>query len=158
MTCTIPNAFKLLSTATFFGAVFCFSAFCFKNMYVFLVLFSIGEMLVFSIQGPVNYISLHCVKPSMRPIALAMSTVSIHIFGDVPSSPLVGVLQDSINNWRISALILTSGFFVASAVWFTGIFLEATDRFTEDTENPTTTTDNSTTTTPLLGDESAGEA
>lgn len=47
-------------------------------------------------QGPVNYICLHCVKPSMRPLAMAMSTVSIHLFGDVPSSPLVGVLEVSL--------------------------------------------------------------
>ncbi|CAL5411303.1 unnamed protein product [Camellia sinensis] len=39
-------------------------------------------------QGSVNYVCLHCVKPSM-----AMSTVAIHILGDVPSSPLVGILQ-----------------------------------------------------------------
>jgi hypothetical protein len=44
-------------------------------------------------QAPVNYICLHCVKPSLRPLSMAMSTVSIHIFGDVPSSPLVGLLQ-----------------------------------------------------------------
>ena len=29
---------------------------------------------------------------------MAMSTVSIHIFGDVPSSPLVGVLQVCLQN------------------------------------------------------------
>ncbi|XP_060216611.1 probable sphingolipid transporter spinster homolog 2 isoform X3 [Lycium barbarum] len=46
-------------------------------------------------KGPVNYVCLHSVKPSLRPLSMAMSTVSIHIFGDVPSSPLVGVLQVS---------------------------------------------------------------
>lgn len=49
-------------------------------------------------KGPVNFIVLHCVKPSLRPLAMAMSTVSIHIFGDVPSSPLVGVLQVSFSD------------------------------------------------------------
>lgn len=44
-------------------------------------------------QGPVNFVCLHCVKPSLRPLSMAISTVSIHIFGDVPSSPLVGVFQ-----------------------------------------------------------------
>lgn len=41
---------QLLSATTFLGAVFCFSAFCFKNMYAFLALFAIGELLVFSTQ------------------------------------------------------------------------------------------------------------
>ncbi|KAF5205491.1 Major facilitator superfamily, partial [Thalictrum thalictroides] len=47
---TINNAFKLLSGATFLGAIFCFSAFCMKNMYGFLALFAVGELLVFATQ------------------------------------------------------------------------------------------------------------
>ncbi|RVW47085.1 putative sphingolipid transporter spinster-like 2 [Vitis vinifera] len=34
----------------FFGAICCFSAFCFKSLYGFLALFSIGELLVFATQ------------------------------------------------------------------------------------------------------------
>ncbi|XP_023733187.1 probable sphingolipid transporter spinster homolog 2 isoform X2 [Lactuca sativa] len=132
MNSTIPNAFKLLSIATFFGAVFCFSAFCFSSLYVFLVLFLIGEILVFATQGPVNFVCLHSVKPSLRPLSMAISTVSIHIFGDVPSSPLVGILQDKLNNWRTSALILTSVFFLAAGIWFIGIFLPSVDRYDEE--------------------------
>ncbi|KAG6489771.1 hypothetical protein ZIOFF_051050 [Zingiber officinale] len=176
---TISNAFKLLSGATFLGAIFCFSAFCFKSLYGFIAFFSIGEILVFATQigtidkysayisfdhahipanihppnavsvnwnwvlkdpkipellAPVNYICLHCVNPSLRPLSMAMSTVSIHIFGDVPSSPLVGVLQDYVNNWRESALILTSILFIASAIWFSGIFIPSVDRFNEDSD------------------------
>ncbi|KAL1802047.1 hypothetical protein ACET3Z_030694 [Daucus carota] len=135
MTATISNAFKLLSVATFFGAIFCFVAFCFKSLYGFLAFFAIGELLVFATQGPVNYVCLHTVKPSVRPLAMAMSTVSIHIFGDVPSSPLVGVVQDYLNDWRKTSLILTSIFFLASAIWFIGIFLHSVDRFNEDSEH-----------------------
>jgi len=51
-------------------------------------------------QAPVNYVCLHCVKPSLRPISMAMSTVAIHIFGDVPSSPLVGVLQVCLHSFH----------------------------------------------------------
>ncbi|KAL6140194.1 hypothetical protein ACLB2K_058494 [Fragaria x ananassa] len=101
MTNTITNAFKLLATATFIGAIICFGAFCLKNMYGFLALFAVGQLLVFAVQGPVNYVCLHCVKPSLRPLSMAISTVAIHIFGDVPSSPLVGVLQDHIKNWSV---------------------------------------------------------
>ncbi|KAL7591210.1 hypothetical protein Lser_V15G34329 [Lactuca serriola] len=149
MNATIPNAFKLLSTATFFGAIFCFSAFCFKNLYAFIVLFLIGEILVFATQGPVNFVCLHTVKPSLRPLSMAMSTVSIHVFGDVPSSPLVGVLQDNIKNWRTSALILTSILFLASGIWFIGIFVQSVDRYNEDSEHQDGNTER-TNTTPLL--------
>ncbi|RVX23651.1 putative sphingolipid transporter spinster-like 3 [Vitis vinifera] len=116
MDATISNAFKLLSGATFLGAIFCFISFCLKGLYGFIALFSVGELLVFATQviynlvslgynlehltywyhdpnAPVNYVCLHCVRPSLRPLSMAMSTVAIHIFGDVPSSPLVGILQ-----------------------------------------------------------------
>ncbi|KAK4801230.1 hypothetical protein SAY86_021717 [Trapa natans] len=155
MNSTIPNAFKLLSASTFLGAIFCFTAFCFKSMYAFLALFAIGELLVFATQAPVNYVSLHCVKPSMRPISMAISTVSIHIFGDVPSSPLVGVLQDYVNNWRETALILTAILFPAAGIWLIGIFLKSVDRFNEDSEPKHVPTDASSATTPLLVEKPA---
>ncbi|EOA29311.1 hypothetical protein CARUB_v10025591mg [Capsella rubella] len=117
---TIPNAFKLLSGATFLGAVFCFTAFTLKSLYGFIALFALGEFLVFATQAPVNYVCLHCVKPSLRPLSMAISTVAIHIFGDVPSSPLVGIVQDHINSWRKTALMLTSILFLAATIWFTG--------------------------------------
>ncbi|CAM8907847.1 hypothetical protein QQ045_009873 [Rhodiola kirilowii] len=134
MVATLNNAFKLLAGATFFGAIFCFTAFCMKNLYAFIVLFAVGELLVFATQAPVNYVCLHCVKPSLRPLSMAMSTVSIHIFGDVPSSPLVGVLQDQLKNWRSTTLILTTIFFLAAGIWFVGIFFNSVDRYAEDAE------------------------
>ncbi|KAL3614412.1 hypothetical protein CASFOL_042486 [Castilleja foliolosa] len=149
MTSTISNAFKLLSVATFAGAVFCFAAFCFKNLYAFLFLFAIGELLVFATQAPVNFVCLHCVKPSLRPLSMAISTVSIHIFGDVPSSPLVGLLQDQIDNWRATALILTSILFVSAIIWFFGILLHSVDRSDDESEKPVTLVDKSRA-TPLL--------
>ncbi|XLU45758.1 hypothetical protein S245_040572, partial [Arachis hypogaea] len=106
----------LLSGATFLGAIFCLIAFCFRSLSGFIVLFSIGELLIFATQAPVNYVSLHCVKPILRVLSMAISTVSIHIFGDVPSSPLVGILQDHINDWRKTALCLTSIFFLATII------------------------------------------
>ncbi|XVF61442.1 hypothetical protein PTKIN_Ptkin08bG0129800 [Pterospermum kingtungense] len=134
MGATISNAFILLSGATFLGAIFCFVAFCLRSLYGFIVLFAVGELLVFATQAPVNFVCLHTVKPSLRPLSMAMSTVSIHIFGDVPSSPLVGVLQDHVNNWRETALILTSIFFLAAGIWFIGVFLHSVDKSNDESE------------------------
>lgn len=157
MTATLPNAFKLLSAATFFGAICCFGAFCFESLYGFVALFSIGELLVFATQGPVNYVCLHSVKPGLRPLSMAMSTVAIHIFGDVPSSPLVGILQDHLHNWRATALILTSIMFVAALIWFIGIFIHSEDQINEESEQspvPVTVSTKSNT-TPLLEEKTA---
>ncbi|CAN6840149.1 unnamed protein product [Brassica oleracea] len=135
VTSTIPNAFKLLSGATFIGATCCFTAFTLKSLYGFVALFAIGELLVFATQAPVNYVCLHCVEPSLRPLSMAISTVAIHIFGDVPSSPLVGIVQDHIDSWRKTALILTSVLFLAAAIWFIGMFINIVDRFNEEAES-----------------------
>ncbi|GAB2232041.1 hypothetical protein Drorol1_Dr00011062 [Drosera rotundifolia] len=138
---TIPNAFKLLSGATFLGAIFCFSAFCFKSLYAFIAFFSVGELLIFATQAPVNYVCLRSVRPSLRPLSMAISTVSIHIFGDVPSSPLVGVLQDYVNNWRVTSLVLTSVLFPAAGIWFLGVFLKVSDTLAIDDEDESTETE-----------------
>ncbi|XP_019083480.1 PREDICTED: probable sphingolipid transporter spinster homolog 3 isoform X4 [Camelina sativa] len=50
VTATIPNAFKLLSGATFLGAVLCFTAFTLKSLYGFIAIFALGELLVFATQ------------------------------------------------------------------------------------------------------------
>ncbi|CAO2035840.1 unnamed protein product [Urochloa humidicola] len=149
---TIPNGFRLLSGATFLGAIFCFGAFCFKSLYGFIIFFSIGEILVFATQAPVNFICLHSIKLHLRPLSMAVSTVSIHIFGDVPSSPLVGLLQDKINNWRSTALILTSILFIAAVFWFIGMFVPSVDRSKEETEHDVPAADRSNL-RPLLDDE-----
>ncbi|OVA07335.1 Major facilitator superfamily [Macleaya cordata] len=151
ITSTISNAFKLLSGAAILGAIFCFSSFFSKNLYIFIALFAIGELLIFATQAPVNFVCLHCVKPSLRPLSMAMSTVSIHIFGDVPSAPLVGVLQDHIHNWRKTSLILTSILFLAAFIWFVGIFFHSVDRYNEeDSEEHNDTTIKSSYPKPLV--------
>ncbi|XP_014510564.1 probable sphingolipid transporter spinster homolog 2 [Vigna radiata var. radiata] len=151
---TISNAFKLLSFATLTGGACCFGAFLFRSEYGFCALFAVGELLVFATQAPVNYVCLHCVKPSLRPLSMALSTVAIHIFGDVPSSPLVGKVQDKIHNWRTTALILTSIFFPAAAIWFIGIFLHSVDRYNEDSEHEGSSVER-TNTAPLVEENTA---
>lgn len=51
-------------------------------------------------EGPISYVALHYVEPSLLPLAIAMCIASIHILADVPSSPLLGALRDYVNNWQ----------------------------------------------------------
>jgi MFS family permease len=117
---TLSNTFKLLAASTLLGAAFCFTAFLMKNMYAFIALFAVGEILIFAPQAPVNFVCLHCVRPNLRPLSMASSTVLIHILGDVPSSPLYGKMQDHLKNWRKSTLIITSILFLAAIIWGIG--------------------------------------
>ncbi|PRQ22827.1 hypothetical protein RchiOBHm_Chr6g0254471 [Rosa chinensis] len=82
----------LLLAATFFGEIFCFSAFCSSNVH-----------------GPVNFICLHCVKPSM---------IETSSYGYVSAS-------DCINNWRVRDCSYSSiriVFIPAAGIWFIGKF------------------------------------
>ncbi|MCO5606438.1 hypothetical protein L7F22_060626 [Adiantum nelumboides] len=120
---TITNSFRLLSITTFVGTIFCLASFVSSTLMLFIPLFSLGELFIFATQGPVNYLTLQCVSTDLRPLAMAVSTVCIHVFGDVPSSPLVGLLQDHLGNWRVTTLILTTIFFLAAILWFAGYLL-----------------------------------
>ncbi|KAJ1396571.1 hypothetical protein SESBI_32495 [Sesbania bispinosa] len=64
--------------------------------------------------------------------------------------------QDSINNWRTTALILTTILFLAAGIWFVGIFLHSVDRFDEESEHQMSNDERSNT-MPLL-EEKTGEA
>lgn len=132
---TLRNLFKLLAVATTVGGVFCFIAFWSSSLITFILFLAIGEFFLFAIQGPVNTVSLVSVHPSLKALAMAMSTVCIHVFGDVPSSPLVGLLQDRIDNWRITTLILTSIFFIAAAIWGAGVLSLVLDKDKDEAES-----------------------
>ncbi|KAJ0265196.1 hypothetical protein HA466_0015330 [Hirschfeldia incana] len=132
---TLSNTFKLLAASTLFGAAFCFAAFCMKNVYAFIGLFAVGEILIFAPQAPVNFVCLHCVTPNLRPLSMASSTVLIHILGVVPSSSLYGKMQDRLKNWRTSTLIITSILFLAAIIWGIGIFMNSVDRSNEKSED-----------------------
>jgi hypothetical protein len=77
------------------GATGCLFVFLSRSLAVFIPLFAIGEFFLFATQGPVNFVTLWSVTPVLRPLSMAMSTVLIHIFGDVPSAPIVGAFQVS---------------------------------------------------------------
>ena len=62
---------------------------------------------MFGWQGPVNFVSLRSVSPTLMPLAMAMSTVFIHVFGDVPSSPIVGAFQVLPHSLLVSSTSIT---------------------------------------------------
>lgn len=58
-------------------------------------------------QGPVNFVSLRSVSPNLQALAMAMSTVCIHVLGDVPSAPIVGAIQVPLFfTWTLSKTCL----------------------------------------------------
>ena len=99
------------------GTIFCMSVFFINNLTGFITLLTIGQLSLFFITGPINSIFMWTVENNLystnlnnelKSLACAISTMFIHLFGDVPSPILFGVIQDLFNNWNISIIILTS--------------------------------------------------
>lgn len=44
-------------------------------------------------QSPANVVAMESVPPVLRPLAIAFSTIAVHVLGDVPSPPILGALQ-----------------------------------------------------------------
>lgn len=74
-------------------------------------------------------ISMWSVPSGLRPLAMSLMTIAIHLFGDVPSPPLLGWLQGQLEDgkapteraqqWRVSMglfslLLMVSGTFFLS--------------------------------------------
>ena len=57
------------------------------------------------LQAPQNAIVLWSVPPLLRPFAMSMQLITIHVLGDVPSAPALSLLQSWLRNWRSSLLL-----------------------------------------------------
>ena len=90
----------------------------------FAVCLLIGQMFAFALQAPINAVVLWSVPARLRPLACSMTTVTIHLFGDVPSPPLFGhfLERDGVptpERWRTMCSTFTLLFVVAAGVFAT---------------------------------------
>jgi hypothetical protein len=78
-------------------------------------------------QAPVVAVQMWCVPQSLRALGVSLMTSSIHLLGDVPSPPLLGLLQtrlsqglpphEAAQKWRVS-MSLVSLLLAVSGVFF----------------------------------------
>lgn len=73
-----------------------------------------AELLLFMSTGPVNSIIVNLAAPWERASAVALSVLTIHLLGDVPSPALIGALSDASS-------LGTAVLIVPAAVGLTGI-------------------------------------
>lgn len=85
------------------------------------VMLSIGLLLGWFCNGPVNAIILNSVPPSHRSSANGLSVLLIHLFGDAISPSIIGLISDSTNNnLRMSLLLIPLSLLVSAFVWLGG--------------------------------------
>lgn len=79
----------------------------------------VAELFMFAATGPVNAAIMTFVKPTERASALALCILVIHLFGDVPSPPLIGAISDA-TSLATAFLIVPVAIAASSALWFWG--------------------------------------
>ena len=79
----------------------------------------VAQLLVFASTGPVNSAIVNDVLPWQRAAAVAACNFTIHVFGDVPSPPLIGALSDA-TSLASAVLLVPAAFLVGGAIWTFG--------------------------------------
>jgi MFS family permease len=82
----------------------------------YLLALVLAQLLLFASTGPVNAAIVNAVAPAERASAVAISILAIHVFGDVPSPTLIGILSDRSSLGR-AVLVVPAAILVAGIVW-----------------------------------------
>lgn len=113
--CAVSLAAGTLFMTAAFGLAKTFAAFC--------AVFGLGQVALFMAQAPSNALTLWSVPPGLRPLAISLSVVVMHLLGDVPSPPLLGLLQAHLQNWRASMAIMALVLGLGAAAYGLGFLL-----------------------------------
>lgn len=68
-------------------------------------------------QAPSNALCMWTVPLGLRPFAMSVMVVAMHLLGDVPGPPLLGLLQGHLNNWRLSMSLASLLLLVSAALY-----------------------------------------
>jgi MFS transporter, Spinster family, sphingosine-1-phosphate transporter len=78
-----------------------------------------AQLLLFASTGPVNAAIVNAIAPAERASAVAISILTIHLLGDVPSPWLIGFLSDRSSLGR-AVLVVPAAILVSGAIWTYG--------------------------------------
>ncbi len=83
---------------------------------VYLPAIAIAEVFIFMSTGPVNSAIINFVKPGERATALGLSVLVMHLVGDIPSPPLIGLVSDHTSLER-AFMLVPLAIVVAGGIW-----------------------------------------
>jgi len=111
------QAYLWLSGATTLAAApFAILAFSLPSKTAYLAAMAMAEVLVFMSTGPINSAIVNVVPPMKRATAVGLSTLIVHLLGDVPSPPIIGAISDMSSLGR-AFLLVPLAFAIGGAVW-----------------------------------------
>lgn len=123
---SLRNALLLCTAGIALGAVLAVAAFwAAASFTLFSLTFAAAQLAMFASQAPSNAVCMWGVPTGLRPFAMSMSVVAIHVLGDVPSPPLLGALQGRLQNWRLSMSLASALLLLGAAAYFAGSLIAA---------------------------------
>jgi MFS family permease len=112
-----PQAYMWVSgAATLAAAPVALVAFTASSRPVYIGAMIVAELLLFVSTGPVNSAIINAVASDRRASAVALSIFAIHLFGDVPSPPLLGAISDA-TSLATAFLIVPAVIALAGILW-----------------------------------------
>lgn len=102
--------------ATLLAAPATFVAVSSANRTVYLTAIVVAEVLIFMSTGPVNSAIVNVVRPTERATAVGLSVLIMHLVGDIPSPPLIGIVSDHSSLER-AFLLVPLAIVVAACIW-----------------------------------------
>lgn len=82
----------------------------------------VAELLFFASTGPIASVIVNTVAPEMRATAGALTIFTIHMFGDVPSPPLIGKISD-LSSLSTAVLVVPVALLVSGTIWMLAAYL-----------------------------------
>jgi len=110
----VNKLLRICATGSAIGAPLAAGAFLSPGPNVFFALVFLAIVFLFLNTSPINAVVLQAVPTELRASAMALSIFSIHIFGDLWSPPLVGLLADHI---PIQLAMMTLPLAIAVSAW-----------------------------------------
>jgi len=107
-------AISLLASVPF--SIACLLA---KSPLGFFASIAVAEFAIFLSTSPINVVILQGVPVALRASAMALSIFAIHLFGDLISPPLIGVISDS-SSLRNAMLVLPVALALGTIAWWRG--------------------------------------
>ena len=107
--------------STMLAAPLTFVALSHPDRSVYLPCLVVAQILIFASTGPVNSAIVNLVAPTERATAVALSIFLMHLLGDVPSPPLIGIVSDQSGLQRaflmVPVAVVLSGIIWSYAAW-----------------------------------------
>ena len=102
--------------ATLLAAPLTFVAILHPAKAVYLTAMVLAEVLIFMSTGPINSAIVNVVAPDERATALGLSVFLMHLVGDIPSPPLIGLLSDQ-TSLGTALMLVPVAIIVAGLIW-----------------------------------------